>query len=260
MRDLNTVVAALAVCVTLWTPMVAWSQTTTDAAYVKQLHSAVGLLYSIDSSGGYRMHCTATIFEKSLKGYLFVTAAHCIGTDNRDKETSASVETSYYITFDEHDNKVFWPAEVQWVGYQTRGEDFMVVEVRSDAVWPVIRLGDETKETPPAPYWNISSPLGLGKQAFDGNITSLDLDRPVKQGDINWQHSLVLQQSGVSGGSSGSALVSKLQRAIVGLLVGTIGDSTIIAIPISRFKAVDAAVKAGKYRWYKPKEVIELPK
>lgn len=255
MRYLSTVFAATVCAMLLW-PVGAGSQTT-DAAYVKQLHSAVGLLYSIDSSGGYRMHCTATIFEKSPKGYLFVTAAHCIGTDDRTKETSASVETSYYITFDEHDNKVFWPAEVKWVGYQTRGEDLMVIEVASTAVWPVIRLGDESKEIPPAPYWNIASPLGLGKQAFEGNITSLDLDRPVKQGDINWQHSLVLQQSGVGGGSSGSALVSKSQRAIVGLLVGTIGDSTIIAIPISRFKAVDAAVKAGKYRWYKPKEVIE---
>lgn len=256
------VVSIITLFAIILSPVVLWAQLPpiTDADYVAQLQSAVGLLYSIDSNGGYRMHCTATIFEKSPNGYLFVTAAHCIGTDNRDKETSASVETSYYITFDEHANKVFWPADVKWVGYQARGEDFMVVEVISDATWPVISLGDESKETPPAPYWNIASPLGLGKQAFEGSITSLDLDRPVRQGDINWQHSLVLQQSGVGGGSSGSALVSKLQRSIVGFLVGTIGEGTIIAIPVSRFKLVDAAVKAGKYRWYKPKEVIELPK
>ena len=72
------------------------------------------------------------------------------------------------------------------------------------------------------------------------------------EGDINWKGTLVIQLSGVNGGSSGSALISDDQQAIVGFLVGTIGGNIIIAIPATRFTAVKKAVEAGKYKWYNP--------
>jgi len=227
-----------------------------DTEFITTIQNAVGLLYSQDQSGSMRMACTATAYERIKTGYRFVTAAHCIGSDNRDKELSASAETPFFITFDEHAEKTFWPAEPVFIGYQSRGEDFAVFEVETTKHWPVIPLGDEQHEVIPALYWNIASPLGLGKQVFSGSVTSLDLDRPVKQNDINWQHSLVLQQAGVNGGSSGSALVSQTQRTIIGFLVGSIGESTIVAIPVSRFRVALKAWQEKRYRWYRPKEVL----
>jgi hypothetical protein len=58
----------------------------------------------------------------------------------------------------------------------------------------------------------------------------------------------MLVEIGSAGGSSGSAIVSENQHAIVGFLVGGT-NSTIgaIIIPVSRFKTFEAAVKAGKY-------------
>jgi S1-C subfamily serine protease len=233
-----------------------------DKAFVEKAKNAVALLYSQDQAGGMVMHCTATIFEKTKDGYRFVTAAHCIGNDDVSKERSAKPDNiPFFVTFDESGSnaKKFYPAKVVLVGYQHRGEDFSVLEVVTKEVWPVIPLGDEKKETVPAPFWNVGGPLGLGKVVLEGAIANLDLDRPIVEGDINWQHSMVLQESGVNGGSSGSSLIAKDQHAIVGFLVGTIAGTTITAIPVSRFKAVLAAQAKGKYRWYRPIEELEPP-
>jgi S1-C subfamily serine protease len=223
-----------------------------DKAFVNDAKRAVGLLYSQDVSGGMQMHCTATAFERVKDGYNFATAAHCVGSD--EKEQSANpFKTSYFITFDETGaEKKFYPAKPVWVGYQSRGEDLAVFFVQTNATWHTVALGDEKKIVDGAQYWNVASPLGLGRQVFEGVVSNVYLDRPLIQGDINWKGTLVLQQAGVNGGSSGSALISKDQRAIIGFLVGSVGNSTIIAIPVSRFKAVAAAVAAGKYKYWKP--------
>lgn len=224
-----------------------------DKTFVEQAKRAVGLLYSQDEAGGLHMRCTATAFEAVKgEGYNFVTAAHCVGSDDTQKERSASpYDTSFFITFDERGaEKKFYPAAPAFVGYQSRGEDFAVFSVKTKETWPTVALGDEKAIADGAAYWNIASPLGLGRQVFDGVVSSVYLDRPLIQGDINWKGTLVLQQTGVNGGSSGSALISKDQRAIIGFLVGAVGGSTIIAIPVSRFKSVYSAVLDGKYKYW----------
>lgn len=244
-------IAALAFAAILSAPALAIDEK--DKAFVNEAKRAVGLLYSQDEQGGMRMLCTATAFEQIKgEGYNFVTAAHCVGSDDVQKERSADpYKTSYFITFDETGvEKKFYPAKPAFVGYQSRGEDLAVFSVQTKETWPMVGLGDEKKIADGAPYWNIASPLGLGRQVFDGVVSSVYLDRPLIQGDINWKGTLVLQQAGVNGGSSGSALVSKDQRAIIGFLVGAVGGSTIIAIPVSRFKDVYAAVAAGKYKYW----------
>lgn len=229
-----------------------------DKALVEKAKGAVALLYSQTDSGGMTMHCTATAFEKVEGGYRFVSAAHCVGNDDTQKEKAASpTNTPFYITFDEVNvTKKFYPAKVIFVGYQHRGEDFAVFEVKTTEVWPTIPLGDERKEAEGASFINIASPLGLGKQVMYGTISNLFLDRPVVQGDINWKGTLVLQIPGVQGGSSGSALIADDQQAIVGFLVGSIGEGTIVAIPVSRFIAVKKAVAEKKYKWYSPAEQV----
>jgi hypothetical protein len=226
-----------------------------DKALVEKVKTAVALLYSQDESGGMKMHCTATAFEKVKDGYNFVSAAHCVGNDDVAKEKAASpTNIPFFITFDEENGiaKRFYPANVVFVGYQHRGEDFSVFHVKTSENWPTIPIGDETKEQEGSSFINIASPLGLGKQVMYGTISKMFLDRPVVSGDINWKGTLVLQIPGVQGGSSGSALVADDQGAIVGFLVGSIGDGTIVAIPVTRFTAVKKAVDAKKYKWYSP--------
>lgn len=245
-------IAALLFSLVIAAPVIA--SDTHDKVLVEKVKGAVALLYSQDESGGMKMHCTATAFEKTSKGYHFVSAAHCVGTDNVAKETSASpTNTPFFITFDEVGKaKRFFPANVVFVGYQHRGEDFAVFNVETEEKWETIPIGTELKEQEGSSFINVASPLGLGRQVMYGTISNLFLDRPLVEGDINWKGTLVLQMSGVNGGSSGSALVSDEQKAIVGFLVGSVGGSTIIAIPASRFSEVYKAVKDQKYKWYSP--------
>lgn len=237
-----------------------------DKKFVEQVKAAVGILYSQDSQGTMHMHCTVTAFEKlesedaktkvkTPRAYRFVTAAHCVGEDETTKERSANAaKTPFFITYDESgkEPKRFWPAKAIFVGYQSRGEDFTEFEVQSTENWPIVPLGNEKDAKDGDEILNVASPLGLGKQVFDGTITSVYLDRPIIQGDINWKGSVALQLPGTNGGSSGSTVVHYESKKIVAILVGSIGGTTITAIPISRFIAVRKAVSEKKYKYYQP--------
>jgi trypsin-like peptidase len=227
-----------------------------EQALVDRAYRAVALLYSQGSDGDMSMRCTATAIEKLAdgSGYLFVSAAHCVGNDRTDKEKSAPAENiPFFVSFDEHTQKVFYPAKVIGVGYQHRGDDLALFEVKSIEDWPVIPVGDEQSESVGAAIINIASPAGLGKQVFKGSISSLSLDRPVVEGDINWKGALLLSIQ-VGGGSSGSALISVGQEKIIGFLVGTVGGTNVIGIPASKFIKFREAVEAKKYKWYQPEE------
>jgi len=232
--------------------------------------TAVALLYSQDDSGGMHMHCTATAYEKfardekvadhdvKVQGYHFVTAAHCVGNDRKSKAKSADASRiPFFLTFDEvNAPKVYYPAKPILIGYQSKGDDFSAFEVQTDKEWTVIPLGDEKKAKDGEKIVNVASPLGLGKQVFEGTISSLYIDRPVISGDINWKGAMFLQIS-AGPGSSGSSIISVEQKAIVGFLVGTVGGNNIVAIPVSRFKTVIQQVADGKYKYFKPSDADE---
>lgn len=217
-----------------------------------KIAKSVALLYRQDESGSLKMLCTTTAFEKTKTGYLFVSAAHCIGDDNKSKERSADTgDKSFYITMDDPTNKTFYSAKSIGVGYQHRGDDFSIFSVDTADKLEFIPIGDEKNEKIGGAVTNVSSPYGLGRQLFHGSISSLRLDRPVILDDMNWRDSILLQIGGPGPGSSGSAVVSREQEKIVAFLVGVIGSQNIVAIPVSRFTAFRQAVEAGKYRWYK---------
>lgn len=245
----RAVVAALATLLMLTAPF-AWAGQEKDQSFTELVKHATALLYAQDESGGLSMRCTATAFKKDGDTYRFVTAAHCVGEDDSAKEKVAKFNTTaFYITFDGSDPKTFHRAKVEYVGYQHRGDDFSTFVVKSKLEWPVIDVGDEKKEAEGNPVINVASPLGLGLQVFRGAISKLELDRQIIQGDINWSGVVLLQMPGTNGGSSGSAVISETQHAIVAFLVGTIGGTTIAAIPASRFTAFEKASKAGTYRF-----------
>mgnify|MGYP001610651264 CR=1 FL=1 len=229
--------------------------TAADKQLVERAKAATVLLYSQDESGSMRMRCTATAFEKTQAGYRFVSAAHCIGNDDTQKEKVADASNiPFYVTFDATEVKTFYAAAVTGVGYQHRGDDFATFDVATTGDWPTIPLGDEKKADEGDEILNVASPLGLGKQVFHGSIAKLELDRPIVEGDINWKGSMTLQLPGTDGGSSGSAIISADQKAIVAFLVGTIGGSTIIAIPISKFHKFREQAAAGKYKYARDKD------
>lgn len=231
-----------------------------DKKLVEDAKGATAILYSQDMQGGMRMHCTTTAFQKTPTGYLFVSAAHCLGDDDKQHEKVAPTkDKSFYITFDEKGEKRFRPATPIEVGYQSRGDDFAVLSVTTTETFPIIPLGDESKEDEGDDLINPASPVGLGVQIFKGSLTKRVLDRPVvhEASGINWTGAMLVQIEGVNGGSSGSALISENQKGIIGFLVGTIAGSNTIAIPVSKFVKFRKAISEDKYKWTRKNEETE---
>lgn len=220
-------------------------------ALEKEFRSATALLYVQDEQGGLSMMCTATAFEKKDSVYKFVSAAHCLAEDDTTHDRVQVSQAEWFITFDDPDQKKFYPAKILAAGYQHNGDDFAVVEVTLDITVPTMGMA---KDDPSLgeDITNIASPGGLGKQLFRGHVSMEKLGRPLIEGEINWKGATLLQT--LSGpGSSGSAVVSITQKGIVAFIVGrTRGSPSIVAIPVSKFKKFWADVQADKYKWYKP--------
>jgi hypothetical protein len=220
-----------------------------DKDYINHtLYPATVLLYSQDAEGSMQMRCTATAIFGDDKTYQFVTASHCGCVENNSHNTVSPEKTYFFISPDIAGNKIYLKAEPLGCGYRTRGDDYFLLQTDATVKFPIVSLGQDAKILDEV--YNVGSPLGLGKQVFTGTVSSSYLDRPVRIEDINWEGAILLQLFGINGGSSGSSLVCADQKAICGFVVGSIEDTTMVAVPVSRFIKFRDALLKGQYKWY----------
>jgi hypothetical protein len=215
---------------------------------VGTLYPATALLYSQDEDGGMKMRCTATAIEQNATGFVFATAAHCGCEDNVERKTVSPQKTFFYITFDDPGQKTFNKAEVIGCGYRHRGDDFMLLQAKGDSKAIPMPLGNDPAVLDQVA--NVASPLGLGKQVFTGSVSSSSLDRPLVEDDIDWTGVVLLQMFGVDGGSSGSSVVCLSQKAICAFVVGSVGKTTMTAMPVSRLKKLRSGIADGTYKYW----------
>jgi S1-C subfamily serine protease len=236
----------------------------TDDEFIDQvLYPSVALFYRQDRMGNLIFTCTATAFERTASDtYRFLTAAHCVGDDNKDKDRVELDKVFFYIMTGTDAEKHYARAKVVAAGLQSKGEDFAVLEVKTKDKFPIMALGHDVTSRLGEEILNVSGPLGLGKQVFRGYVSSPLLDRPLvnEPASINWTGAVMLQIYGINGGSSGSAVVCKKQRAICAVLVGDIGGTTIVALPIDRFKKFYADSLSGNYPAFTAEDAAEQPK
>ena len=221
---------------------------------VDKARDATAMLYSQTTGGGMRMHCTATVFEAferdDRKGYLLATAAHCVAVDDLMNSRVKISGASFFISFDEVIQKVFYPVHVEAAGYQSRGDDFAVLHAYTEEEWDILELGDISSLEPMEEVLNISAPAGLGLQVLKGHISLVNIDRPVKARGLNWQYAM-LANLGSGPGASGSAVVSIKQEKIIGFVVGNIvGNPTTVVLPVSRFALFIQLARLGQYAWF----------
>lgn len=216
-----------------------------NAALITSVYNSVALLYRQDESGGMHMTCTATAYRKTDKGYRFVSASHCVEGDTEREEK----DIKFYIANDAAGAKNFIPAKLIEAGDRKVGDDFSIFEVETSDIFQVTPLGDNSTIKMGSEVIDVAAPLGLGKQFFQGYVTEPLVDRPPLDADsVQWS-SIMLVMIGSGPGSSGSAIVSVDQRAIVGFLVGGFNANIgAIVVPVSKFKAFETAVDAGKYK------------
>jgi S1-C subfamily serine protease len=226
------------------TVSIAPASTAATEPLASRVYKAVTLLYSQDESGGMHMHCTATAYKKTDKGYRFVTASHCVPGETEEEQK----DIKYFITADAEGEKTYIKASLVAASDKTSGEDFAIFQVDTQAVFSVIPLGDNTKLHLGSPVIDVAGPLGLGKQFFQGYVSNLKLDRPkLDAGEIQWKD-VMLVMIGSGPGSSGSSIVSEDQKAIVGFLVGGFyANIGAICVPVEDFKTFETKVDAGTY-------------
>ena len=130
------------------------------------------------------------------------------------------------------------------------GDDFSLFEVTTAEHFEITPLGDSDKLVYGDTVIDVSGALGMGKQFFEGYVSETHLDRPpLNAGTVQWTDIMLIQIGG-GPGSSGSAIVSVPQNAIVGFLVGSDGEGDIgkICVPVAKFAAFVKAVDAGTYK------------
>lgn len=212
------------------------------------LWPATALLYAQNAQGSMDMRCTATSIAEDATTYTFVTAAHCGCMDDPERKTVMAEKTFFFISPDVPGDKIYLRATPKACGYRTKGDDFFLLTVGKSFKFPIVPLGKD-----PAlldDIINVAAPLGIGKEAFLGSVSSPSLDRPVVNDDIQWTGAVLLQEFGVNGGSSGSAVICVNQHAICAFVVGSIAQTSMIAMPVSRLLKFQAELAAGNYKWY----------
>jgi hypothetical protein len=220
-----------------------------EKVYVNQtLYLATALLYSQNSEGGMEMRCTATAIDESDKSYTFVTASHCGCQEDTTKNIVTPEKTFFFISPDIAGNKIYLRAQPVGCGFRHRGDDFFLLSTDKTVKFPLIPLGHDPEML--NEIVNVGGPLGLGKQVFLGSISQPSVDRPIIDGDINWTNAVLLQEFGVNGGSSGSSVICLKQHAICAFVVGSVAETTMIAMPVSRLIKFREELAAGKYKWY----------
>jgi hypothetical protein len=85
---------------------------------------------------------------------------------------------------------------------------------------------------------------------FTGSVSAAHLDRPIHEGDIDWAGAILLQEFGINGGSSGSAVVCLDQKKICAFVVGSIAETNMVAMPVSRLEAMRDMYVKGTYTWW----------
>jgi hypothetical protein len=212
------------------------------------LYPATALLYVQNSEGSMDMRCTSTAIAEDDKSYTFVSASHCGCVEDTVKNLVTPEKTFFFIAPDSSKDKIYLRATVVGCGFRHRGDDFLLLTIGKTVHFPIVPLGKDPKLLDA--FINIGGPLGLGRQVFLGSVSAPKVDRPIIEGDINWEGAVLIQEFGVNGGSSGSSVICLDQHAVCACIVGSVGETTIIGMPVSRLIKFKADLEAGKYRWY----------
>lgn len=227
------ILSVLAIAALLLSPSAVHASKEAKQSFTQDFYNATAALYSQDFLGRTTFLCTATAFEKTATGYHLLTAKHCTASD----------PNAYFVVFDEDSLSPYHRATVL---FEAGDADVAVLDVVTDLSVPVIPLGDEKLEAVGAPVINVAQPMNLGKLLFHGFIAT---KRLVPRMDDD-QDSLGLQLP-AAGGSSGSAIVSEGQHAIIGVLVSIFipkngGSVLTVAVPVSQVRQAIQDFKDGK--------------
>lgn len=233
----------------------------TEVKYIKQkMMKATVRFEAIYPNKQGKSICTAWAVDRIGKSYHFSLAAHCLP----DICTTSSNTPSFWVILEKDNGKVFkyYKSNVVAMGTTDDFQDLAIVRAELDEYIPILPLGyrapnlDEELRI-------VSAPIPrLGNQMFRAYISKEKSDKIWRSNSkYKWKGIIPIQakELGVGFGSSGGAVVSLEQKAVVAVIVASMENPntrhvTILTLPVSRFKKFYKEVKKGKHKWHKKPE------
>ena len=223
-----------------------------DKAFKQKIYNASVQLYYVESTqegdaqDGAVPVCTATVFQKTEKGYLLLTAAHCVTDEHPAGPFPYSTQIEDGLLWVAYgnpgDTRDLTAVSIKAMGDWREGWDMAVLSMDTTAVLPVIPLGDDAKLDDGDKLVSVSGPLGgMVKYWFEGYISAKpsQIDPQMLDRIHDWKNTIFIQLPGTSG-SSGAGVISADQQALVGIFTGEVlsGDNYRMAATMTSVSGV----------------------
>lgn len=176
-----------------------------------------------------RFDCSGTEIGHTPEGDgVFLTARHCVANPDTNE-----INKDIVVSFSPNEGGPFYDAAPIAASLT---DDIALLLIRDGADVPEIRIRDERHLKNGDPIFNVSFPLGTGKQIFHGEFMRANfqaLPAEIEQYP-QWLYSMPMNMT-IAHGSSGSGVFSNKDQALIGVAVGTFDEGSYnIAIPASR--------------------------
>lgn len=198
-------------------------------SFEPEAKAASGAIFTDDGTGR-KFHCSGTEIGKTSDGDgIFLTARHCVANPETYK-----INTNITVSFSADQGGPFYDAQPIALSLT---DDLALLVLRDGADIPAVRIRDERRLFGGDPIFNVSFPLGTGKETFHGEFMAArfpTMPAQAVQSYPVWTYSMPINLT-IAHGSSGSGIFNQKQRALIGVAVGTFGEGNYnIAIPSDR--------------------------
>jgi S1-C subfamily serine protease len=203
----------------------------------KKLNAAVFPFYTQENSQKpIQFSCTITMYQKTDVGYLGVTASHCV-SDEDDKAAK------YFVKI--HGDLI----SAQLLAVDGETTDVAILGIATKEELGTMPLGDSSKLEQGEDIVYMGCPMGLGKLFFRGSVVETHIEDYEGSWEANDKDDILVQIP-AAGGSSGSAIISQKQEAIVAILVAVVipkngGVIVTVAVPVKAVQELIHLYQSG---------------
>ena len=223
----------------------------------EKAYQATGVLFAQHpDTGEWARLCTIWNVAKIRDGYEAVSADHCATIEGDYPDADLNFAVSYSDVTGKLPTDLV-PAKVIAHGDWQTINDIALWDVQTSTKLPVLKLGDSDELKNGEDVFNVSIPFeGIDKSVYKGYVSQVKVISP--EPDLDGKiHSIIF---GTGPGSSGSAVLSEKQGAVIGELVQGAPEQGELLVPVNLIKAFMAAHPEATTPRIVPKPVVIVPK
>jgi len=222
----------------------------------EKAYQATGVLFvQHPDTGEWARLCTIWNVAKVKDGYEAVSADHCATVEGEFPNADLNFAVSYSDVTGKLPTDLV-PAKVIAHGDWQTINDIALWDVQTKEKLPVLKLGDSDELVNGEPLINVSIPYGgIDKSLYEGHVGQTRVNSP----DPDMDGKIHAMLYGTGPGSSGSAVLSTKQNAVIGTLVQGADNEGVLLVPVNFIKAFMAAHPEATTPRVVPKPVVVVP-